>query len=313
MNHERTPQNNNFQLELPILFLTFNRMETTKLVFTAIKKIQPPKIYISSDGARADKIAEKDNIQDIRDFLLSSVDWNCEIHTLFNSTNLGCKIAVSNAINWFFDHEEMGIVLEDDCLPSNSFFQFSQELLYKYQYDERIFLITGYNHQNSWKKTQHDYFFSNLGGIWGWASWRRAWLHYDVNISDIDDFIVKDGFRNSLGKKLGQLKQHMIYDSVIKNNTETWAMQWGFARHKNNALTCTPSESLIKNIGFGDNATHTFGDNLDGVIQHEINFPLRDNHYVVSDQDYDELMFKRPSMFSRIKNKIYRLFNLHSY
>ncbi|MDC1110378.1 nucleotide-diphospho-sugar transferase [Gammaproteobacteria bacterium] len=298
-----------FKLEIPVLFLTFNRIDSAQQVFFKIKQAQPPKLYLSSDGARDSIPLEREKVQEIRDFIISNIDWDCEIYTLFNDSNLGCKTAVSSAINWFFDHEERGIVLEDDCLPSISFFQFCQELLYRYEEDERIFLITGYNHQNSWKKSQNDYFFSNLGGIWGWASWRRAWLHYDVNIRDIDDFISQDGFNNSLGRKLGQIKQHMIYSSVKKQNTDTWAMQWGYARHKNNALTCTPSLSLIKNIGFGHDATHTFGDNLDGVRQHEIKFPLKENSFVVSDQDYDELMFKKPSLYIRIKNKVLKYLN----
>jgi len=298
-----------FKLEIPVLFLTFNRIDLAKQVFFKIKQAQPPKLYLSSDGARDSIPLERKKVQEIRDFIISNIDWDCEIYTLFNDSNLGCKTAVSSAINWFFDHEERGIVLEDDCLPSKSFFQFCQELLYRYEEDERIFLITGYNHQNSWKKSQNDYFFSNLGGIWGWASWRRAWLHYDVNMRDIDDFISQDGFNNSLGRKLGQIKQHMIYNSVKKENIDTWAMQWGYARHKNNALTCTPSLSLIKNIGFGHDATHTFGDNLDGVRQQEIHFPLKENTFVVSDQDYDELMFKKPSLYIRIKNRVLKYLN----
>lgn len=294
----------NFKLEVPILFLVFNRLDTTILVFSAIKKIQPSKLYIASDGPRESRPEEIKAVNDVREFLLSNIDWDCEILTLFNVSNLGCKKSVSNAINWFFDQEEMGIVLEDDCLPSQSFFQYCQELLYKYEHDQRIFLITGYNKQNEWKVTENDYFFSNLGGIWGWASWRRAWEHYDVNLSDIDYFISQDGFQKSLGNYLGDLKQHMIYNSVIRDNVDTWAMQWGYARHKNNALTCIPSFSLIKNIGFGENATHTFGDNLDGVVDHEIIFPLRENHFIVSDESYDELLFLRPNLLSRIRNKL---------
>lgn len=297
-------QSANFKLEVPVLFLVFNRLDTTTLVFSAIKKIQPSKLYIASDGPRESRPEEIKAVNDVREFLLSNIDWDCEILTLFNVSNLGCKKSVSNAINWFFDQEEMGIVLEDDCLPSQSFFQYCQELLYKYEHDQRIFLITGYNKQNEWKVTENDYFFSNLGGIWGWASWRRAWEHYDVNLSDIDHFISQDGFQKSLGNYLGDLKQHMIYNSVIRDNVDTWAMQWGYARHKNNALTCIPSVSLIKNIGFGENATHTFGDNLDGVADHEITFPLRENHFIVSDESYDELLFLRPNFLSRIRNKL---------
>lgn len=297
-------QTANFKLEVPVLFLVFNRLDTTTLVFSAIKKMQPSRLYIASDGPRDSHPSEMKAVSDVREFLLSNIDWDCEIATLFNDSNLGCKTSVSNAINWFFGQEEMGIVLEDDCLPSQSFFQYCQELLFKYEHDQRIFLITGYNKQNEWKVSENDYFFSNLGGIWGWASWRRAWEHYDVNLSDIDHFISQDGFQKSLGNSLGDLKQHMIYNSVIRDNVDTWAMQWGYARHKNNALTCIPSVSLIKNIGFGEGATHTFGDNLDGVAEHEITFPLRENHFIVSDESYDELLFIRPNLASRIKNKL---------
>lgn len=304
MNTLNTIQLEEFKLEIPVLFLVFNRIDTTKEVFAQIKKIKPPKLYIASDGPREGRPDESINVQKIRTFLLESINWDCEVFTRFNEVNLGCKISVSQSIDWFFQKEEMGIVLEDDCLPSQSFFQFCQLLLQKYQYDERIFLITGYNKQNNWRKDEHDYFFSNLGGIWGWASWKRAWNHYDVDIKDIDNFIANDGFAKSLGKSLGKLKQEMIYNSVIRDNVDTWAMQWGYARHKNNALTCIPSMSLIKNIGFGENATHTHGDNLDGVEANEIIFPLKENNFVVSDDEYDELLFKKPSFLARVKNRL---------
>lgn len=304
MNTLNTIQLEEFKLEIPVLFLVFNRIDTTKEVFAQIKKIKPPKLYIASDGPREGRPDESINVQKIRTFLLESINWDCEVFTRFNEVNLGCKISVSQSIDWFFQKEEMGIVLEDDCLPSQSFFQFCQLLLQKYQYDERIFLITGYNKQNNWRKDEHDYFFSNLGGIWGWASWKRAWNHYDVDIKDIDNFIANDGFTKSLGKSLGKLKQEMIYNSVIRDNVDTWAMQWGYARHKNNALTCIPSMSLIKNIGFGENATHTHGDNLDGVEANEIIFPLKENNFVVSDDEYDELLFKKPSFQARVKNRL---------
>jgi len=304
LNTLNTIQLEEFKLEIPVLFLVFNRIDTTKEVFAQIKKIKPPKLYIASDGPREGRPDESINVQKIRTFLLESINWDCEVFTRFNEVNLGCKISVSQSIDWFFQKEEMGIVLEDDCLPSQSFFQFCQLLLQKYQYDERIFLITGYNKQNNWRKDEHDYFFSNLGGIWGWASWKRAWNHYDVDIKDIDNFIANDGFAKSLGKSLGKLKQEMIYNSVIRDNVDTWAMQWGYARHKNNALTCIPSMSLIKNIGFGENATHTHGDNLDGVEANEIKFPLKENNFVVSDDEYDELLFKKPSFQARVKNRL---------
>lgn len=307
MQKNNTLTKESYDLSMPVLFLTFNRIETTKLVFNEIRKAQPPRLYLASDGPRLDIKGEKNKVIEIRNYIEKNLDWDCELHTLFNESNMGCKKSVSNAVNWFFDSEEMGIVLEDDCLPSNSFFRYCEELLLRYKDDQRIFLITGYNKQNSWKPEQNDYFFSNLGGIWGWASWRRAWNHYDVDIQDINKFISQDGFTKSLGKSLGKLKQDMIYNNVIRDNVDTWAMQWGYARHKNNALTCIPALSLIKNIGFGENATHTHGENLDGVEVHELEFPLSDNPFVVSDELYDELLFKKPDLWSRVKNRVKKL------
>lgn len=304
MQKNSTSTKASFDLSMPVLFLIFNRIETTKLVFDEIRKAQPPRLYLASDGPRLDVKGEKDKVIEIRNYIEESIDWDCELHTLFNESNKGCKKSVSNAINWFFNREEMGIVLEDDCLPSNSFFRYCEELLLRYKDDQRIFLITGYNKQNMWKPKQNDYFFSNLGGIWGWASWSRAWKYYDVDVSDIESFISQDGFRNSLGNSLGDLKQNMIFNGLRVNNIDSWAMQWGYARHKNNALTCIPAKSLIRNIGFGDDATHTFGDNLDGVEAHEISFPLKDNKFIVSDETYDELLFKKPNLYLRIKNKL---------
>jgi len=130
-------------LETAVLFLVFNRLDTTKQVFEAIKKAKPPRLYIAADGARKNIDNEDKIVQDIRNYLISNIDWECEVKTLFREKNLGCKYAVSGAIDWFFENKEMGIILEDDCLPSQSFFWFCEELLNKYKDDKRIFLISG--------------------------------------------------------------------------------------------------------------------------------------------------------------------------
>jgi hypothetical protein len=292
------------QFEIPVLFLTFNRLDAAKKVFAEIKKSNVSKLYISSDGPRENKPEENEIIEEIRSYILGNIDWECEIFTMFNNTNLGCKTAVSNAINWFFENEEMGIVLEDDCLPSQSFFWFCQEMLNLYMYDDRIFLICGYNHQQTWKPKQNDYFFSLLGGIWGWASWRRAWKHYDLEMSDINTFIESGGFEKVLGDSLGKIKKKMIYEGIIINDVDSWALQWGYARHKNNALTCIPSRSLIENIGFGEDATHTNEVNIRQVKRQELDYDIRINQLVESDVEYDNLMFLKESLFSKILRKI---------
>jgi hypothetical protein len=297
-------------LNTAVLFLVFNRLDTTRQVFEAIRQAKPPRLYVAADGARANKEGEADKTQAVRDYIMQNVDWECEVKTMFRERNLGCKMAVSGAIDWFFENEEMGIILEDDCLPSQSFFWFCEELLERYKNDMRIFLISGYNKQNSWKEETNDYFFSNLGGIWGWAAWSRAWQHYDVEMNDIDDFIRLNHFENLLGRDLGKVRQKMIYDSIITKKMNTWDYQWGYTRHKNNALACVPTKSLVENIGFGDGATHTFGDNQDNVSKHEIQLPLKSNSFIVPDRKYDELFLSKSSLKTRIENKIKRLLNL---
>lgn len=291
-------------LNTAVLFLVFNRLETTKQVFEAIKKAKPPRLYIAADGARGNKAGEEEKVKAVRNYILDHIDWECETKTLFRDTNLGCKTAVSSAISWFFEQENQGIILEDDCLPSQSFFWYCEDLLEKYKNDERIFLISGYNQQNIWNKYDSDYFFSNLGGIWGWASWKRAWEHYDVEMKDIDAFMRQDGFQKVLGKKLGKIRQDMIYNNIILRKMNTWDYQWGYTRHKNSGLACVPVYSLIENIGFGEEATHTVGPKSDDVKYHEIEFPLKDNNFIIPDRKYDAKFFEQPRLISRAYRKV---------
>lgn len=296
-------------LNTAVLFLVFNRMKTTKQVFAEIKKVKPPRLYIASDGARKTKKGEFKEVKAVREFILSKIDWDCEIKTLFRKKNLGCKHAISSAITWFFDNEEMGIILEDDCLPSQSFFWYCEELLDRYKEDNRIFLISGYNKQNTWRADRDDYFFSNFGGIWGWATWRRAWNHYDINMSDINMFMTGNKFEHLLGKEIGKKRMNGIYNSIIKKNMDTWDYQWGYARHKNSAMACVPSKSLIKNIGFGDGATHTTGDNLENVDRHNLNIPLKNNNFIVCDKEYDKLFLTvpLPAKIKRVIRKVIQM------
>ena len=295
-------------LNTPVLFLVFNRPETTKLVFEEIKKAKPPRLYIAADGPRGDKSGEAEKVKQVREYVMGNVDWDCELRTLFRDENLGCKYAVSSAIDWFFENEEMGIILEDDCLPSQSFFWFCEELLERYKDDERIFIISGYNKQSTWNDEKYDYFFSHFGGIWGWASWRRAWNHYDINMPDIQEFIDIGHFENLLGNKVGIARKKDILN-VIREKIDTWDYQWGYARHKNSAMACVPSKSLIENIGFGSDSTHTNGVNNDGVTKHDISFPLDKNNFIVADSVYDENSISNPTIITKFINKFKGVFN----
>ena len=161
-------------MDTPILFLVFNRPDTTSKVFQRIREIQPLKLFIAADGPRPEKEGEKEKCETVKRSVLENIDWPCEVKTLFRNNNLGCGKAVSNAITWFFQNVEEGIILEDDILPDKSFFNFCKDLLEKYRYDERIKVIGGSNiHKKAGIKDS--YYFSSICRIWGWASWRRVW------------------------------------------------------------------------------------------------------------------------------------------
>ena len=170
------------KLNCPVLFLVYNRLETTKKVFNVIKKVKPARLYISSDGPKLEKVNESKIINDIREFILSNIDWDCKVYKLFQKNNLGCKHAVSNGINWFFENENFGIILEDDCLPNQSFFFFCEAMLEKYALDKRINMITGTSYLPEDININVDYFFSKYFPIWGWATWKDRWNKYDINM-----------------------------------------------------------------------------------------------------------------------------------
>ena len=284
-----------------MVFLIFNRPDTTKQVFETICKARPKQLFIAADGPRLNKLGEKEKVQVVRD-IASNVDWDCDVKTLFRDKNLGCRIAVSSAIDWFFENVEEGIILEDDCLPSQSFFCFCEELLERYKNDMRIMLISGHNKQKEWKAEQFDYFFSNLGGIWGWASWKRAWEKNDINMTKLEDFIAHDYFKYIFGNKLGH-KRAADIQMANKENVNTWDYQWGFSRHINSGLACVPSKNLITNIGLSMDATHTTGEQK-AVENFEISFPLEKNEFIVPDREYDALFLSERNLFDKLKEKI---------
>ena len=287
-----------------VLLIIFNRPDTTKRVFEEIKKAKPKKLYIAADGPRLERNDDINKCSQARE-IVNDVDWNCVVNTLYSDRNLGCKVAVSRAINWFFSNEEEGIILEDDCLPSQSFFSFCDDQLAKFRDDKRIFLISGYNKQNTWKEKEADYFFSNYGGIWGWASWRRAWMHNDLEMNDLEEFIKQNKLKHLLGSKQGKIREKQMRAAKAGHNMNTWDFQWGYSRHVNSGMACVPSRSLIENIGFGSDATHTsINTSSIKVKRHELITPLKENRYIIADKDYDNLFFKDDSILIKIKSKI---------
>ncbi len=279
--------------DTPILFLIFNRADTTQKVFDVIRQQKPKYLYVAADGPRKHKQGEAATCQRVRDII--QVDWDCELKTLYRDENLGCKIAVSSAITWFFDNVEQGIILEDDCLPDPSFFPYCEELLNRYKDDARIGHIGGNNFLSGMIDDKFSYDFSAYSHIWGWATWRRAWKNYDVDFKFWDEYNEKRSFLFcNLWDKI--YFSSFISDTIHnRNGINTWDMQWMFTLRLQNQLSIYPAMNLVANIGLGSLfATH---------IKREIKslfcplscmqFPLIHPDYVLRNKKLDNTTAKK--------------------
>jgi len=277
------------------LFIPFSKIETAKKVFGAIKKSKPKKLYVFSDGPRPTISAEKENVEELRKWIVENINWDCgdgrppEVFTNFQEKNLGTRFGIEAAVDWFFENEEMGIILEDDCLPAPSFFRFCSEMLTKYKDEEKVFLINGTN-ETAKKLSANTYSFKkitdfseDIAGIWGWATWRRAWKMHDKSMSRLQEYkknIVDDenlNYEETLrNTRLKNMCEQMEYILDGKNNT--WDIQLRFSTLINDGLFVVPDCNLVSNIGCSDSSSahktfkYTVGANLS---MGEICFPLK--------------------------------------
>ncbi len=242
-------------MDTPVLLLVFNRLEPAERVLNKIKEARPEKLFISADGPRESVLGEKEKCEKLRTTLLQKVDWPCEVQTLFQDQNLGCGKGVSTGITWFFENVEKGIVLEDDCLPDASFFNYCEVLLDKYQDDKRIWSIQGVNHQDGMKRGKASYYFSFNNHVWGWASWSDRWDKYEFMIEEADESIIKKYLANPEVDRYGL----HYYKSVLTSldRIDTWDYQWLYTMWRNNGLAVIPNVNLVSNVGHSEGATHT--------------------------------------------------------
>ncbi|EAZ88812.1 TylF/MycF/NovP-related O-methyltransferase [Crocosphaera chwakensis] len=238
----------------PVAFLIFKRPELTQKVFNVIAKVQPKQLLVVADGPPSEKEAEK--CQQTR-AIIQQVDWDCEVLTNFSDQNLGCKKRVSSGLNWVFSQVEEAIILEDDCLPDLSFFQFCETLLDYYRHDERIMQISGNNFQLGQSRTQYSYYFSKYPHIWGWATWRRAWQHYDVTMKHWPEFRQRGQMSAVFPNPEEQAYWTNVLERTYQGEINTWDFAWGYTCWLQNGLTVLPDVNLVTNIGFGVEATFT--------------------------------------------------------
>jgi len=299
------------EMTSPVAFLVFNRPQTTARVWEAIRKARPPKLLIVADGPRSDRPDDAQRCSDVR-AICEHVDWPCDVARNYSDINLGCRRRVSSGLDWVFQTVEEAIVLEDDCLPHPSFFRFCQELLARYRDDERVMLITGDNFQPGPPRTDYSYYFSRYPHIWGWASWRRAWRHYDVDLSLWP--IVRDGgWLDDLFERPNVVEYWRIMLSKVANHEiDTWDYQMTFSLRCQNGLSILPRDNLITNIGFGADATHTaVKDSVANLPVRAMEFPLHHPPFMIPDRQADlftdRRFFSKAPLYARIAHRVKHL------
>jgi hypothetical protein len=262
-----------------ILFLIFNRPDYTIKVFESIRLYKPKKLYIAADGPRINN--QKDIIlcKETRN-IVKLVDWECEVNILFRDENLGCTRAVIGAIKWFFDKEEDGIILEDDVVPNLDFFYYCEFCLNKYSKDERVMMITGTNYLSN-EKFDSTYFYSQHYIMWGWATWKRAWEKYDVDMEKWNDPKIKSDIKYMFNGNFIWKYLVNIFDLIKDFKHDIWDYQWVFACIINNGYCITPKVNLVSNIG------------IEGLHSYDVT----DSHFLDKYLLGDSKNYKSPSSF----------------
>lgn len=243
-------------LRTPVAFVVFNRPELTARVFARIAAARPSTLLVVADGPRPARAGDAERCAAVRE-VVSRVDWPCELLTNFADANLGCRRRVASGLDWVFATVEEAIILEDDCLPDATFFRYCAELLARHRDDERVGMISGDNFQPASHVRPYSYSYSHFCHIWGWATWRRAWRHYDVGMS-LWPAARDAGLLETMFADRAYVRWWSeIFDRVHAGEIDTWDYQWVFACWAQRALSVMPATNLISNIGFGPEATHT--------------------------------------------------------
>ena len=262
----------------PVLLIGFNRPDLLEKVIDQVRLAAPKRVYLAIDGPRQDRENEDQKVARCRD-LVDSIDWNCQVFTQFQETNLGCGLGVSTAISWFFAHEERGIILEDDLILDSSFFPFCSELLERYEKNEQVFAISGQSvvPRGQVEHPEDQYRFSQVPHVWGWATWRRSWVQHQLNIAPWRRRLaIRTLWRRSGRSVWGTLYWAMIFELLARGRIDTWDGQLVYASMVSGQLTVISNENLTHNVGFGEQATHTIEEHDAQVPMGSVRLPTKE-------------------------------------
>lgn len=301
----------NYKIDIAVAMVFFNRPNQFSEVFESVRKAAPSKLFLIQDGARDGNEKDQKNILACRK-IAETVDWDCEVYKIYSDVNLGCGKRISTGISEAFKYVSKLIILEDDCLPSDSFYPFCKDILEYYENDDRVNMISGMNHLGEFTQTTDDYMFATVGSIAGWATWKRAWDIIDFQMKNFEDANVQRLLKNyssTLYKKFSEFKQKI--DN--KEKLTSWSTQRGLACILNSGLIVVPKVNLMSNIGADGEGVHTPPDIrmipkgkrwLYELKLYSMDFPLKHTNYVIEDVEYTQAVKKkmRSSLFSKLES-----------
>lgn len=295
-------------LSTPVLIIAYRREDTTRKVLEVVRAARPERLYVACNAPRPGRPAEVEQCAMVRR-LFDAVDWPCEVHRLFRDKHLCARDSISGAISWFFEHEPQGIILEDDCVPSPSFFRFAGELLDRYADDRRVGMISGDNFQYGQRRGEDSYYFSRYCHIWGWATWRDRWASYDATLS------LWPKYRSLVLSRLDGVLERAYWakllDRTHRGKVDTWDYQWQFANWLNHWVNVIPQTNLVTNIGFGEQAHHTRNlTRAANMVAEQLAFPLTHPETFLPDRRADRYTFRNsylPGLDSVVRGMLKRL------
>ena len=231
----------------PVLLCVFNRPDLTKKAIDRLRAVKPQKIYVSADGPRTGVPADLNNCMLVRE-AVHSIDWECDLKVRFLDENMGCGRGIASAIDWFFENETEGIILEDDTLPVPDFFPFCSSMLEKYRDESQINMVSGTNFfPHLTQDVNH--FFTQLPAAWGWATWRRAWESYDFDINWWQDTNCRENILSHVESRIMRSYMTHCLNDVVSTKVDTWDYQWQFLGLKQKAIGVTSGVNLVTNVG----------------------------------------------------------------
>tara|TARA_Y100001972_G_C7653143_1_gene328585 strand:+ start:1504 stop:2445 length:942 start_codon:yes stop_codon:yes gene_type:complete len=291
----------------PILILIFNRPDKTELLIKHLSAVKPRKLYIAADGPRTNR--EQEITDKTRKIIDDHINWDCDVQRLYRSENLGLRVAVSSAIDWFFEKEQSGVILEDDCLPDPTFFRFCTELLEKYRDEDRIMHISALNSFPT-QSDPNGYYFSIYPKSWGWATWKRAWKRYDDSVEKYQIASKSNKWKAMFQTALDMTFWKLIIEKMSTKNSKmrstSWAYFWTLSVRYHDGLCINPNVNTIQNIGFDLDATNTsesgnFSNYMRNIEVESIQFPLIHPSHIQSHKEEDHKFLKYHLINSRIR------------